>query len=51
MLWQKLKWHLKKARIDKYSQLEEGLVEAMKKLKPGDVHGWFRHCGFKLSTI
>ena len=51
MLWQKLKRHLKKARIDKYSQLEDGLVEAMKNLKPSDVEGWFRHCGFKPSII
>lgn len=51
MLWQKLKRYLKKARIDQYSQLEDGLLEAMKTLKPSDAEGWFRHCGFKPSSI
>ena len=51
MLWQKLKHNLKKARIDKFSELEDGLVDAMKEIKKSDIEGWYSHCGFKPSTI
>jgi hypothetical protein len=51
MLWQKLKHYLKKARIDKYAQLQDGLVEAMKTVVVTDVEGWFSKCGFMPSTV
>lgn len=51
MLWQKLKHYLKKARIDEFAELEKGLDEAMKKIKHSDIKGWFKHCGFNVSTI
>ena len=50
MLWQKLKHYLKKARIDTFGELETGLTEAMTKITFTDVQGWFRHCGFNVST-
>ena len=51
MLWQKLKHYLKKARIDEYAQLQNGLMEAMKTITGKDVEGWFRKCGFIPSTV
>ena len=51
MLWQKLKHYIKKARIDKFGELEDGLMEAIEKIESTDVQGWFRHCGFNVSTI
>lgn len=46
LLWQKLKHYLKKARIDKFSGLEDGIQQAMKRVNVCDVEAWYRKCGF-----
>jgi transposase len=48
-LWQKLKHYLKKARIDLFSELESGVIDAMAKIKVSDIEGWYRSCGFRTS--
>jgi hypothetical protein len=48
-LWQKLKHYLKKARIDIFSELESGVMEAMKMINVSDIEGWYRSCGFRTS--
>lgn len=50
MLWQKLKHYLKKARIDTFGKLEAGLLESMQQIKISDIEGWFKFCGFNVST-
>jgi DDE superfamily endonuclease len=49
-LWQKLKHYLKKARIDQFSELHDGLMMALEHVTCRDIEGWYQSCKFKVAT-
>lgn len=48
--WSKLKALLRKAAARSYEALDRAISEAIKAITASDAQGWFRHCGYMLTS-
>jgi transposase len=48
MAWSKVKTQLRTRMARAWDQLEQGVGAALRSVTPGDVRGYFRHCGYAL---
>ena len=50
MMWSKIKAAMRAAKARSREQLEEALVAALEVVTRADCLGWFRHCGYQVSS-
>ena len=48
-MFSKLKAHLRSAAARTVDGLIEAMGDALRAIRPGDIHGWFRHSGYEPS--
>lgn len=48
--WSKLKALLRKAAARSYEALDHAISEALAVITASDAHGWFKHCGYMLTS-
>lgn len=49
--WSKIKTLLRAAKARTREELERALAQAIKLVTKSDIHGWFRHCGYKVASV
>jgi len=50
LMWSKIKTALRAAKARTREELEQALVAALKLVTPEDCEGWFRHCGYQVTS-
>lgn len=50
LMWSKTKTYLRAAKARTREELEQALVAALKLVTPEDCEGWFRHCGYQVTS-
>jgi transposase len=49
MLFSKLKAWLRSAAARTVDGLIDAMGDALRAIRPGDILGWFRHCGYRIA--
>lgn len=50
LMWSKIKAALRAAKARTREELEQALVTALKLVTSDDCEGWFKHCGYQVSS-
>ena len=50
LMWSKIKAAMRAAKARTREELERALVAALELITEADCHGWFRHCGYQVTS-
>jgi len=50
LMWSKIKAVLRAAKARTHEELEQALVTALKLVTAADCEGWFKHCGYQVTS-
>ncbi len=50
LMWSKIKTALRAAKARTREELEQALVAALELITPADCEGWFKHCGYQVTS-